>query len=68
MVAWGLTPPRVLQIATSGNAAILGMADRIGAIRPGMAADLVAVTGDPGREITALEHVALVMKDGRIVR
>ena len=68
MVAWGLTPPRVLQVATSGNAAILGMADRIGAIRPGMAADLVAVTGDPGREITALEHIALVMKDGRIVR
>jgi imidazolonepropionase-like amidohydrolase len=68
MVAWGLSPLTVLRIATSGNAAVLGLADRVGAIRPGMAADLVAVDGDPAGDIAALEKVRLVMKEGRIVR
>lgn len=68
MVAWGLAPLRVLRIATSGNAQMLGLADRIGSVRAGMTADLVAVAGDPGRDIAALEQVQLVMKDGRIMR
>ena len=68
MVAWGLPALRVLQVATSGNAAILGLGDRIGAVRPGLAADLVAVEGDPASDIAALEKVRLVMKGGRIVR
>lgn len=68
MVAWGLPPLTVLRIATSGNAAVLGLGDRIGAIRAGYAADLVAVDGDPAAEIAALEHVRLVMKGGQVVR
>ncbi len=68
MVAYGLTPARVLTIATAGNAAVLGLADKLGAIRPGLAADLVAVDGDPTQDIAALEHVRLVMKDGVVVR
>lgn len=66
MVAWGLPALTVLRIATSGNAAVLGLADRVGAIRPGLIADMVAVDGDPVADIAALEHVRLVVKDGRV--
>ena len=68
MVAYGLPPARVLTIATAGNAAVLGLADRLGTIRPGLAADLLAVDGDPTQDIAALERVRLVMKDGVVVR
>ena len=68
MVAWGLPAMRVLQVATSGNAAVLGLGDRVGAVRPGMLADLVAVAGDPVMDIAALEQVRLVMKGGMVVR
>ena len=68
MVAWGLPASKVLQIATSGNAAVLGLGDRLGAVRPGLLADLVAVAGDPSRDIAALEQVRLVMKGGVVVR
>ena len=64
MVAWGLAPAQVLTIATAGNARVLGLGDRLGAIRPGLAADLVAVDGDPTRDIAALEHVRYVLKGG----
>ena len=68
MVAWGLPAAKVLQIATSGNAVVLGLGDRLGAVRPGLLADLVAVAGDPSRDIAALERVRLVMKGGMVVR
>ena len=68
MVAWGLPAAKVLQIATSGNAVVLGLGDRLGAVRPGLLADLVAVAGDPSRDIAALEQVRLVMKGGVVVR
>ncbi|WP_174292848.1 amidohydrolase family protein, partial [Sphingomonas bacterium] len=69
MVAWGgLTPAAVLTIATQGNAEALGLADRIGRVQPGYAADLVAVAGDPTRDIHALRAVRLVMKAGAVVR
>jgi imidazolonepropionase-like amidohydrolase len=54
--------------ATSLNAEALGMADRIGAIAPGMEADLIAVDGDPVADITALQRVVFVMKGGRVYR
>lgn len=68
MVAYGLPALEVLRIATSGNAAVLGLGDTLGAIRPGLTADLVAVAGDPAVDIGALEHVRFVMKGGDVVR
>ena len=53
---------------TSLNAQALGLDSRIGSIKPGMEADLVAVDGDPLQDITALSRVVFVMKAGRIYR
>ncbi len=53
---------------TAGNAAALGMADSLGTISAGRLADLVAVEGDPLRDISALRRVAFVMQGGRVVR
>ena len=46
----------------------MGWSDRIGAIRPGMFADMVAIQGDPLRDIELLKHVQFVMKDGVIYK
>jgi imidazolonepropionase-like amidohydrolase len=62
----GFTPLEVLRQATSGNANIFHLADR-GAIRVGLLADLVAVEGDPSRDIAALRNVRLVIKGGAVV-
>jgi imidazolonepropionase-like amidohydrolase len=63
----GMPAAQVLIAATSGNARILRLADR-GHLKPGLLADLVAVDGDPTRDVSAVEHVRLVMKGGQIVR
>jgi imidazolonepropionase-like amidohydrolase len=68
MAAWGIAPAELLRIATAGNAAILGMADRIGTIAPGRIADLVAIEGDPTVDIAALRNVRIVVRDGEIAR
>jgi imidazolonepropionase-like amidohydrolase len=67
MVAYGMTPEAVVKTATSGNADILELADR-GRVRPGLLADLVAVEGDPTKDIGALRRVVMVMKGGEVVR
>src|SRR3989454_3602586 len=54
--------------ATSLNAQALGMSDRIGSLAPDMNADLIAVDGDPLKDITALRRVVFVMKDGRVYK
>ncbi len=68
MVEYGMTPLAALRSATSGNARTFHVDDRLGRIVPGYLADLVAVTGDPTRDITALRRVAAVYKDGVRVR
>jgi imidazolonepropionase-like amidohydrolase len=66
MVDYGMSAPAVLHAATAGNAEILELPDR-GRVAPGLVADLVAVEGEPTRDITALRSVALVLKGGEVV-
>jgi imidazolonepropionase-like amidohydrolase len=63
----GMSAPQVLIAATSGNARIFHLTDR-GQVKPDMLADLVAVDGDPTKDVSAVEHVRFVMKGGQIVR
>jgi len=63
----GMSPVQVLISATSRNARILRLTDR-GQVKPGLLADLVAIDGDPSRDVSAVEHVRLVMKGGKVVR
>ncbi|WP_288934052.1 amidohydrolase family protein [uncultured Sphingomonas sp.] len=67
MAAAGMPAADVLIAATSGNARWLRVGDRLGAVKPGMIADLVAVAGDPSRDIAAVRTVRFVMKNGGIV-
>ncbi len=66
MQAAGMTAAQVAIAATSGNAHILHL-DQVGALKPGLLADVIAVDGDPTRDIAAVKSVRLVMKGGEIV-
>lgn len=68
MVEYGLPALEALKAATSVNAKLLHLEDRLGAVRVGFLADLVAVEGDPSVRIADLRKVKLVMKNGHILR
>jgi len=63
-----MTADNVLRSATSVNADIFGIADRVGRIKENLLADILVVQGDPTKNIRDLRKVRLVMKDGVIVR
>ncbi len=63
-VQYGMTPMQAIQSGTSVAAALLGQEQNIGALAPGMFADIIAVAGDPTRDITELQRVKFVMKGG----
>ena len=68
MVQFGMTPMQAIQSATSRAAEMLGMKGQVGAIAPGALADIVAVTGDPLKDVKVLEKVVFVMKDGKVFK
>jgi imidazolonepropionase-like amidohydrolase len=68
MVKYGLTPMQAIQSATVGAADLLGHSEELGSIKPGKRADVIAVAGDPLGDISILEHVRFVMKDGKVYK
>lgn len=68
MVRWGMTPEDALRSATVVAATLLDRADSIGSLAPGHSADVIAVTGDPTRDVGRLADVRFVMKEGSVVR
>jgi len=68
MVSYGMTPSQALMAATSVNAKILRMEDRLGSLRPGLLADIIAIKGDPTQQIETARDVVFVMKGGAIYK
>ena len=68
MVKYGMTPLAALQAGTLNGAKLLGWQDRIGELKPGYLADIVAVPGDPLQDIGVLQNVAFVMKGGVVYK
>ena len=68
MVDYGMKPVDALRSATSINAKVMHMDDRIGSVKTGLLADLIAVDGDPTRDIATVRRVTMVMKGGVIHR
>jgi imidazolonepropionase-like amidohydrolase len=68
LVNYGMKPVDVLRSATSVDAKVFHMEDRIGAVKAGLLADVIAVDGDPTRDISAVRKVKLVMKGGVVYR
>ena len=67
-VQWGATPVYTLRMATTVNAEIIHMQDKVGTIEKGKFADLIAVSGDPLQDISEMQRVRFVMKGGDIIR
>ncbi len=67
-VRFGMTPAQALMSATSLSAQLLGWEDRVGAVEPGLYADIIAVDGNPLEDITEMEDVDFVMKGGVVYK
>lgn len=68
MVEYGMKPVEVLRAATSVNAKVFGLFEKIGSLSKGMLADIIAVQGDPSADIKKINQVVFVMKDGKIYK
>jgi imidazolonepropionase-like amidohydrolase len=68
LVKYGMSPSQAIQSATTVAAEMMGWQDRIGSIEKGKFADIIAVAGDPLKDITELERVKFVMKGGQVIR
>jgi imidazolonepropionase-like amidohydrolase len=68
MVRFGMTPLEAIRSATLRAAELMGWTDKAGVVAPGAWADLVAVAGDPLRDVAELERVVFVMKGGTILK
>jgi imidazolonepropionase-like amidohydrolase len=68
MVKYGMTPMQAIQAATINAADLLGQRELLGSLRPGKKADLIAVHGDPLADVSVLEKVEFVMKDGQVYK
>lgn len=68
MVKYGMTPMQAIQAATSSAADLLGKSNELGSIKPGKYADIIAVAGDPLADVSVLEKVDFVMKDGEVYK
>jgi imidazolonepropionase-like amidohydrolase len=68
MVEGGMPPLEAIRAATLHGATVMGLSDRLGTIEAGKLADIVAVPGDPVRDIAVMTRVSFVMKDGAIYR
>ncbi len=68
MVEVGMPAMEAIQSATVTNAAILGMENELGQLKKGFLADIIAVNDDPTKNITTMENVVFVMKDGKVVK
>ena len=68
MVKWGMTPMQAIQTATVNAADLIGHSELFGSIAAGKSADIIAVKGDPTTDVSVLEHVGFVMKEGRVYK
>jgi imidazolonepropionase-like amidohydrolase len=67
-VEFGMTPMQAIQTATTRAAELLEMQGKLGVIAPGAYADVIAVSGDPLRDVNVLKNVSFVMKDGEVYK